>query len=306
MSNIIAVAGGFLSFLSKTIGISFKKALETLVGKTVEYQMDKYLKSSSQEKEPAPLSEKLSIENRQVTAKKMDSRYEDKLDTYRDKMVVLFYNNSFNSRFNDLFFKEMSCCPDIICDSHFISGYAQDPDYLNNLWIYPIIIVEISGEADIECKIITRNIIPGISDTGVLSLRYRVPNSLEENDFESKIIKEICTIVKILKNILPFCCKTINSNLSRLQLEAELLNKKGYTDIRFIEENDGYILELNVMGEQYVFFLPYDYPLVQPQIWVYKGRDSYEITFAKHCWKKEYTISEIISSIERGYNGQTY
>ena len=74
----------------------------------------------------------------------------------------------------------------------------------------------------------------------------------------------------------------------------------------FIEKNDGYILDLNVMGEQYVFFLPYGYPLVQPQIWVYKGRDSYEITFAKHCWKKEYTISEIISSIERGYNEQTY
>lgn len=306
MSNIIAVAGEFISFLSKPIGIAFKKALETFVGKTVEYQMDKYLKSFSQEKEPAHFSEKLSIENRQVIVEKMDSRYEDKSDIYRDKIVVIFYNCSSDPRFNDLFFKEMSGYPDIVCDSHLISSYARDSDYLYKLGIYPIIEVEVSDKTDIECKIRTRNIIPGISDTGVLSLRYRVPNFLKEKEVESKIIEEICTLVKILKNISLFCCKTINSNFSRLQLEAELLYEKGYTDIRFIEKNDGYILDLNVMGEQYVFFLPYGYPLVQPQIWVYKGRDSYEITFAKHCWKKEYTISEIISSIERGYNEQTY
>lgn len=302
MFNIIAAVGTFVSFISKPIGAAFAKGLETIVGKAVEYKMDKYLDSVDEKKvSDANVHNNIIISNNIITNYvSPNGLYNQILDI--DKVMVLLHDCSKNKEISTMIQNELSKNQDII----FFNKEVENIDYSN--YDNAIIDVYLNGKRKLQCDFVTRNLIPGIKDVATLSLKFHKPVGSSKSIFAKEVTDGICAVIYLLKNLSPFCCNTIRSHMERLQLEAELLYKQGYKNISFKEllEQKGYIIELTILGQSYIFFLSYEYPLVAPEIWLYAGEDSYPISFANNCWKKEYTISQIVSAIERGYNGRGY
>ena len=299
MSNIIEAVGSFVSMISKPIGTAFLKGIESAVGKTIEYKIDKYLNKTTQDKRESSYQNNIIIQNNMiVNATNTPSNYQDKLTN--DQVSFVIQTDAVNSEIANIVTSQLGT-------SYNIQIVENMNTYSWKMCNDPIIGILFSGDNMLQCTFITKNIIPGVNDVATLTLNYRKPSIFlsQANDFVEEVSESIITVATLLKNISSFCCHTIRTHFERLQLEADLLYKKGYKNIIFKEnpEIGGYICELVVIKKDFVFFLPYEYPLMAPEIWVYQGEDSYSIPFVNNCWKKDYTISQIITVIERGYHG---
>lgn len=302
MFNIVDVIKRFVLFISEPIGTAFEKGLESIVGKTVEYKMDKYLDSVDEKKVTDANVHNNMIINRNIITNYVSPNVLNNKILDVDKAMVLLHDCSGNKKVSTMMQNELSKNQDII----FFNKEVENIDYSN--YDNAIIDVNLNGEEKLQCNFVTRNLIPGIKDVATLSLNFNKPVEISKNTFDKEVTDDICTAIYLLKNLSPFCCNTIRTHKERLQLEAELLYEQGYKNISFkkLLKQEGYIIELTILGQLYIFFLSYEYPLVAPDIWRYVGEYSYPIPFKNNCWKKEYTISQIVSAIERGENGRGY
>lgn len=142
------------------------------------------------------------------------------------------------------------------------------------------------------------NIVPG-NDNLCYTMTCKSKCNLRNGDYK-RIANELLesVIIEIMQTYQKYQ-QTVVKSMNRLELEARILTRMGYTDFIFKQIDMGYGLEIKLENRKLILGIPYDYPQKPPTVVLLCNGSYKEVKFGNN-WETLFTIGHIVTAIEEG------